>query len=137
MGELSWEFHPFREKAIRSWIVVILLLGICLTMNWAFEGWLWSVLAALFLFGSLSRWLLPTRYRLDEKGVELRFLGTVRHRPWSDFNAVHTHPRGLHLSPELFLRCAPGMGTEVEAYCRARMTAAAETARAIHVGGER
>ena len=121
MGELSWESHPFREKSKRSWIVAAGLLGICLVMNWAFGGWLWSVLAVLFLGGALARWLLPTRYRLDEVGVEVRFLAGSRRRPWSDFRDIRAHSGGIQLSPDLFLRCAPGRLAEAEAFCRARI----------------
>ena len=131
MDVLSWEAHPLKESAPRSWFVAAALLGICLLMNPAFGGWLWSVLAVVFLGGVLSRWLLPTRYRLDAAGVESRFLGMARRRPWSDFRAAYPHAMGLHLSPferpsprdpfrGLFLRYS-GNGPAVEAFCRARL----------------
>ncbi len=121
MDELSWESHPFRQKAPRSWLIAAALLGVCLVMNLAFGGWIWTVLAVLFLGGALSSWLLPTRYRLDEAGVEMRFLLGSRRRRWSDFRAVRADPEGLYLSPDLFLPCASGRLAEVEAFCRARI----------------
>ena len=132
MDELKWRAHPFRDEAPRSYAVAAALLALCAVMNLAFGGWLWTFLAACLLFGSLARWFLPTEYRLDSDGVEVRFLGRRVRRAWSSFRNLYPHSVGLHLSPfdrpsgldpfrGLFLRYGDGVGPAVEAYCRARI----------------
>lgn len=130
---VSWRAHPLRDGAPASYAVTASLAGLCVLMRYAFGGWEWAALAAALLFLSLARWFLPTEYRLDDAGVEVRFLGRAARRPWSDFRALYAHRMGVHLSPfvrpqaldpfrGLFLRFAPGRGPEVEAFCRARVT---------------
>ncbi len=131
MDELSWRAHPFSESLVRSSAVVAFLLSLSTLLGAAFGGWLGSALSVPFLFGSLGRWFFPTAYRLTPEGVELRFLGFSRRRPWGDFRALYPHRMGLPLSPferpsgldpfrGLFLRYA-GNGAAVEAYCRQRI----------------
>ncbi len=132
MAELTWRAHPLRDEAPRSYAILVALLALSALMNWAFGGWLWSLLAAALLMASLGRYFFPTAYRLTAEGVEVRFLGRRVQRPWTAFRNLYPHPMGVHLSPferpsaldpfrGLFLRYAPGMGPEAEAFCRDRI----------------
>jgi hypothetical protein len=132
MAELTWKAHPLKDDAPRSYAVLVALLALSVLMNWAFGGWLWSMLAAAFLFSSLARYFLPTAYRLTAEGVEVRFLGRRVRRPWASFRNLYPHAMGVHLSPfarpsaldpfrGLFLRYAPGVGSQAEAFCRERI----------------
>ncbi len=55
MAELTWRAHPLKDEAPRSYVVLVALLGLSVLMNWAFGGWLWSLLAAVLLMASLAR----------------------------------------------------------------------------------
>ncbi|MBM3466062.1 MAG: hypothetical protein FJX76_28570 [Armatimonadetes bacterium] len=56
-----------------------------------------AVLVGVIL--SLSRWFFPTEYRLGADGIEVRFLGSRRHAPWSRFRSWRRERGGFFLSP--------------------------------------
>jgi hypothetical protein len=58
-----------------------------------------GIAAPLFVLLSLSSYLLPTRYRLTPDAVEVRSLGVVRARPWSEMKRFEEDEAGLFLSP--------------------------------------
>jgi hypothetical protein len=45
------------------------------------------------------RWLLPTRYRLTDEGLEVKSLGVTRARPWSEMRRMAVDEAGIFLSP--------------------------------------
>ena len=95
----EWTSHPLRQKpgkALLFWIVAGFVLGIVYA---AFRTVGWVILAALFLIGSLRRFLFPTRYRLTTSGIEIRqAIGKVM-RKWSDFKRADFERNGVFLSP--------------------------------------
>ena len=48
---------------------------------------------------SLSSFLLPTGYRLTKEAVEVRSLGVVRVRPWTEMRRYEVDASGVFLSP--------------------------------------
>ena len=103
----------------------------------ALLGWTLSLpsdISLLALAGATARYLLPTRYILDEREAAWRQL-TWRRRSWSTFRRVDRHADGIFLSPfrrpsrldsfrGVFLRFGPGVDAgEVVALARARVPA--------------
>ena len=95
----EWISHPLRQspgKAMLFWIVAGFALGIVYA---AFHAIGWVILTALFLIGSLRRFLFPTHYRLTTSGIEIRqAIGKVT-RQWSDFKRADFERNGIFLSP--------------------------------------
>jgi len=78
------------------WVVAGCVLGI---VYGAFHALGWVILTAVFLIGSLRRFLFPTRYRLTTSGIEIRqAIGKVM-RKWSDFKRADFDRNGIFLSP--------------------------------------
>ncbi|HYJ34444.1 MAG TPA: hypothetical protein VE326_14670 [Candidatus Binatia bacterium] len=98
-GELSWSVWPARQKPLTAAVIVAgaLVLGILIARGTGDR--LLGIAAPLFVLVSLSSYLLPTRYRLTPDAVEVRSLGVVRARPWSEMKRFEEDEAGLFLSP--------------------------------------
>lgn len=95
----SWTVHPLWDHRVRSALlagVLVLVLGV---VRLSYPEPVWTVLAALLLFGSLIRYFFPTSYRLGPEGLEVRFLGRSRLWPWSHFRSYYVGRTGVLLSP--------------------------------------
>jgi hypothetical protein len=115
---LAWTLHPIRHQPARTVLLagVTLFVGWAVAVRWEMPGL--AAVAVLVLLVSASPHLLPTRFRLDDAGVRIRFLGTERHRAWADLKRYREAKEGVLLSPlgrrslldetrGLFLRFAP------------------------------
>lgn len=99
-ARLCWTAHPLREEPWpKSALLVVLVAGLALGAALSFGGPGYGLLSLVVLAGSLSRYLLPTRYTLDETGVRIAHLGWTRQRSWGQFCRVDIHPDGVFLSP--------------------------------------
>jgi hypothetical protein len=98
-GVLVWTIHPAarRRGAAVATLAVIALAGLAAAEVGRGVGW--GVAAVVFLLLSVSSFLWPSHYRLDAGGVEVRHLGGVRRRAWSEVRRVEAVPGGVRLSP--------------------------------------
>lgn len=101
MGDppLVWTVHPAarRRPAAAGALAVIALAGLAAAEVGGGIGW--GTAAIVFLVLAVSPFLLPTHYRLDDEGVEVRHLGGVRRRAWSEVRRVEPVPGGVLVSP--------------------------------------
>jgi len=101
MGDapLVWTVHPAarRRPAAAAALGVIALAGLAAAEVGGGTGW--GAAAVVFLVLAVSPFLLPTRYRIDDEGVEVRHLGGVRRRAWSEVRRVVAVPGGVLVSP--------------------------------------
>ena len=97
---LSWKTHPLvDESRSRSTLLCALIAGCSIGAALSFDGLAYGLIALVVLTLSLSRYLLPTRYNLDENGVEINHLGRRQERPWTQFRRLDIHKDGIFLSP--------------------------------------
>ena len=90
-----------------------------------FTGWLnMAFLALIFLVITMAPFFFPTRYRMDDEGIEIVFLGVRTFRGWEEYKNFYPHDVGVHLStfkrPSRldafrgnYIRFAPGNRKEV------------------------
>lgn len=97
--ELTWSDWPARRKPLTAAVLLAgaVVLGILIARGTGDP--LLGIAAPLFVLVSLSSYLLPTRYRLTRDAVEVRSLGVVRSRPWSEMKRFEEDDAGLFLSP--------------------------------------
>ena len=98
-GELIWNVWPARQRPIAAAI----LLGASVVLGGLVEQGthdrVLAVAAPMFVLVSVSSFLLPTSYRLHAEGFEVRSLGMVRSRPWSEMRRFDADATGVFLSP--------------------------------------
>ncbi|MDP6778292.1 MAG: hypothetical protein QGI83_16170 [Candidatus Latescibacteria bacterium] len=84
---------------MRSVLLSATIVGLSAVVWLSFGGWSYGLLSFCLLTGALLRFYVPTRYRLDDDGVEVSFLGVERVTPWSRIRRIRSDRRGAFLSP--------------------------------------
>jgi hypothetical protein len=84
-----WSAWPAKERPAHAAVLIacVAVLGVVVRQ------------ATLFVLLSVSSWLLPTRYRLTDEGLEVKSLGVTRARPWSEMRRMAVDEAGIFLSP--------------------------------------
>ena len=134
-GPLVWTAHPLREEpAWKSAALGAVIVGFSTLAAASLGGAVYGLISLLALAGATARYLLPTRYVLDDQEMAWRQL-TWRRRSWSAFRRVDRHADGIFLSPfrrpsrldsfrGVFLRFGPGVDADaVVSLARARVAA--------------
>jgi len=107
LEKLAWTFNPWRDR--RGWrqpaVALLLLLAIAglagysfTAPNWWPQALSWGGFSLLILVGMTANLFLPVSYRLDERGVTVRFLGVPSFRPWEHYRNYYVHDTGVHLT---------------------------------------
>lgn len=96
---ITWTAHPARRRpdqlALIAAVVLLSAWAVLVTLQ---SPWL-ALLAAVFLVTATSSFLLPTHYRVDERGVEQRRIFGTRFRPWEELRRVQVGPGAALVSP--------------------------------------
>ena len=97
---LQWSVHPLVEEArFKSATLCLTLVAFPALATLSFDGVLYGVISLVTLVAAMSRYLFPTRYRLDGSGLETEHLWWKKRRTWSDFGRARIRRDGLFLSP--------------------------------------
>ena len=102
---LEWTAHPMREQPGRAVLVVMVLLlcglVIMLSVGDVQLGLLAGGTAVFFLFLTLNRFFLPSRYRLDRNGIAVRYPVGSRSLRWKDLRRFPHDQVGGYLSTRI------------------------------------
>ena len=97
--EIAWSVWPARDRPRSAAVVLasVLVLGVLIAKGTGDP--VLGVAAPLFILVSLGSFLAKTDFRLTTDAVEVRTLGVVRSRPWSEMKRATEDGTGLFLSP--------------------------------------
>jgi len=97
--DLRWTAHPAkrrpRDVALVAMVVLFSSYAVLLFTHSIFL----SALAIVVLLISVSAFLLPTHYTLDDDGVHERRAGLTRSRAWGDLRRLQIGPGAALVSP--------------------------------------
>lgn len=97
--DLRWTAHPAkrrpRDVALVAMVVLFSAYGV---LVWTRSAFL-AALATVILLISVSAFLVPTHYALDDEGVHERRLGRRRFRAWSELRRVQVGKGAALVSP--------------------------------------
>ncbi|MEK7309474.1 MAG: hypothetical protein AAB038_01495 [Planctomycetota bacterium] len=96
---MEWTTHPFKAEPKKSVFLVIIILLICLLTLLTTESIGYALVALLLLVFSMRQFFLPTVYTLNAEGVEVKFSGATKKKPWSYFQSYYEDRNGILLSP--------------------------------------
>jgi len=130
---LEWTAHPARERPLAAAVLVVIMLGASVFAARFGNGPWWGILGFGLLALSLWSFFLPTRFRMDEAGVEKKSVFGTEKRTWREVRSFTTDSRGMLLSPfpkptplakfrGLAVQFAPGGREGVVAFVRDRIT---------------
>ena len=95
---LIWKVHPFRESRLKSTAVIVVFISIGILVYYSFHEILFVILAITMLGCSLVRYFLPTEYKIDDTGIQIKFLGKTQKHKWMEFKTYYICRNGIQLS---------------------------------------
>jgi len=98
-NELTWSAWPARERPLAAAVLIASAIVLGWLVHRGTSDRLLGIAAPAFVLVSLSSFLCPTRYRLTDDAVEVRSLGVMRARPWSEMRRMTVDRTGVFLSP--------------------------------------
>jgi hypothetical protein len=96
---LTWTAHPARSRPRDVALVVAIVCTTAGVVMWTFESAWLALLAAVFLLLSVSSFLLPTRYRVTDEGIEAARALVVRRRRFADLRRLEVGADAALVSP--------------------------------------
>jgi len=96
---LTWTAHPARRRPRDVALVVAIVSTTAGVVLWTFESAFLALLAVVFLLLSVSSFLLPTRYRITEDGIEAARALVVRRRRFADLRRLEVGADAALVSP--------------------------------------
>ncbi len=96
---LEWTAHPARERPLTTLSVLTVILAFGLAVESFAPGGAWGLVAGVILLASLHRYFLPSRQRLDGRGVEFRTCFGRRALAWTEIRRVELQAHAAWLSP--------------------------------------
>lgn len=103
---LEWTVWPARSRPLLSIAVAALVLGLSVAAVLVYRSPWYGVMVTGGLFVATVGYYLPTRYRLDAAGVDLRTPLSSLSRRWDGFATCFEDDEGILLSPSTRLTCA-------------------------------
>jgi hypothetical protein len=97
--ELRWTAHPARRRPRDMALVVAVVFMTAGAVLASFESVFFTLLAVAIVLVSVGQFLFPTRYRLDDRGIEERRFGLARRRSWRDLRRLQVGRDAVLVSP--------------------------------------
>ncbi len=97
--EVVWTAHPARRRPQDVFLVGSVVLVSAWAVMVTLDSPFLALLAAVILLVAVAPFLLPTRYVLDDDGVEQRRMWTRKRRSWSDLRRLQVGPGAALVSP--------------------------------------
>ena len=101
----EWTAHPLRAHPVKAIVAIglVLFCGVLVgaivadpvLSPWAAGG------SILFLFITLNRFFLPSKYRMDQHGIAVRYPLRTRVLRWSEIKRFRHDQEGGYVSPRL------------------------------------
>jgi hypothetical protein len=99
----EWTAHPLREHVGKAVLAAVLVLACGVLVGLVVADPMASPLAAgaaiLFLLITLNRFFLPSRYRIDDHGIAVRYPLRTRVLRWSEIKRFRHDEEGGYVSP--------------------------------------
>jgi hypothetical protein len=96
---LEWVSHPAKRKPLVT-VMVSLFIAVLVIIVYYMTYSVWfSVLGFVILYGSLSAFYFPTRYRLTDDGIEVKTTFQRLQKKWSQYRTCYPDKNGILLSP--------------------------------------
>ena len=99
LSVLKWRSHPFKIKILTSFLVILCLLAVWISVYLTTFSVLMTAVSFIILLGALSPFFLPTDYELTSDKIKVRFFFSQREKEWSFYRSFYVDKNGVLLSP--------------------------------------
>jgi hypothetical protein len=95
----EWISHPAKKnKYITILVSIFIVILVFLVYMMTFSVW-FSILGFIILYGSLSSFYFPTRYKFTEEEIIVKTTMQTLHKKWSQYRSYYPDKNGVLLSP--------------------------------------
>jgi hypothetical protein len=96
---LKWRSHPFRRKKLVSFLVILCLVAVWVSIYLTTFSIIMTLVSIFILLGALSPFFLPTEYELTSDKIKVRFFFNQKEKEWSFYRSFYVDKNGVLLSP--------------------------------------
>jgi hypothetical protein len=96
---LEWTAWPLRRRPGRGVLGAAIAAGAVALVAAASSSVPFTIAGSMVLAFALAPFFVPTRHRLDPRGVTVTRLGLSTRRPWTAFQSIHASDTICLLSP--------------------------------------
>jgi len=96
----EWRVHLLTERPGKSAALCVICVLFVVLIHFVFnQQVVFTILAAAILFGSLTDWFLPIKYRLTTHGASYNNVLFRKRMAWEEVRGCYVSSFGLKLSP--------------------------------------
>lgn len=122
---LSWSTHPAKARPLVTTLVILFLIVLAVLVYLLTYSAIFTVIAALILYGSLTQYFTKTTYEFTETRVRVKYVVNKIEKNWAQYRSYYADKNGVLLSPfpgpsrlenfrGLFIRFAGNKGQVME-----------------------
>lgn len=96
---LRWRSHPFMRKKMVSFLVILCLVAVWVSVYLTTFSTLMTLVSFFILVGALSPFFLPTDYELTSDKIKVKFFFSQKEKDWNFYRSFYVNKNGVLLSP--------------------------------------
>jgi hypothetical protein len=96
---LSWSTHPAKVRPLVTTLVILFLVVLAVLVYLLTYSAVFTVIAVLILYGSLTQYFTKTTYEFTETKVRVRYIVNKIEKEWAQYRSYYADKNGVLLSP--------------------------------------
>ena len=96
---MKWSIHPFKEKPLKSFFLIIFLIFLTLTLFTIYPNWIFVISTMSVMLISLRGYLFKAEYELLNDYLSVKMLAFEYRKKYSDFKKVYIGKTAFLMSP--------------------------------------
>jgi hypothetical protein len=96
---LSWSTHPAKARPLVTTSVILFLVALAVLVYLLTYSIIFTVIAALILYGSLTQYFTKTTYEFTDTKVCVKYVVNKIEKEWAQYRSYYADKNGVLLSP--------------------------------------
>lgn len=96
---LSWSTHPAKARPLVTALVIAFLIVLAVLVYLLTYSAVFTVIAALVLYGSLTQYFTKTTYEFTDTKVRVKYVVNKIEKDWTQYRSYYVDKNGVLLSP--------------------------------------
>ena len=96
---LSWSTHPAKARPLVTSLVILFLIVLAVLVYLLTYSAIFTVIAALILYGSLTQYFTKTTYEFTDTKIRVKYVVNKIEKDWAQYRSYYVDKNGVLLSP--------------------------------------
>jgi len=96
---LSWSTHPAKGRPLVTTLVILFLIVLAVLVYLLTYSAIFTVIAILILYGSLTQYFTKTTYEFTDTKVRVKYVVNKIEKEWAQYRSYYVDKNGVLLSP--------------------------------------